>query len=158
MAYKRIRPTDVVGDKCKGYGPDCVGCVMEHTCEADERSLHEQLEEDMCKEEEALRKMTSSEEKPKLRKIETLYENNRRNVSETLRYIAEHLDKGSYGDMESAVLILRRKPNPEDSYIGSVEVFGIGAGDYDASVTLMSQGLNQLLNETPIHEEDDEES
>lgn len=157
MGYKRYRPEEIVGSNCKGYGPDCVGCVMEHTCEDEERRLHNQLEVEMAREEEAVRRLTQSGEKPQLAKIETIYKTNYRQVAATLRHIADQIDHEDFSRVESAALVIRCRPDREFNNIGPVEIFGMGVGDFDATVTILSQGLNQLLNQTPYNEDSEEE-
>lgn len=152
MGYKRYRPEEIVGSNCKGYGPDCVGCVMEHTCEDEERRLHNQLEVEMAREEEAVRRLTKAGEKPNLKKIETIYKTNHRQIAATLHYIADRLEKDEYGRVESAALVVRVAPQREHNFIGAVEIFGLGAGEYDTTVTILNQGLNQLLNDTPYND------
>lgn len=151
--YNRIKPSEVIGDQCKGYGPDCVGCPMEKDCEDEERALHDDLEDSMVNDEIANpapnSKPTLAGNSSALCEVKVLYRNNLRNISSTLRYIADHIDKGTYGDVESAAFVLRRKANIDYAHIGSVEIFGIGEGNFDTSVVLLSQGLNQLLNQTP---------
>jgi hypothetical protein len=73
-----------------------------------------------------------------LAEVKPIYESNSRDVISTLRFIADSLEKGEYGEVISAALVLRLSDY-------QVEAFGLGLGDIDTSVTLLEQAKTKLI-------------
>lgn len=72
-----------------------------------------------------------------LRKIETLYPSNRRDVVATLRAIADEIERGTFpGVREAAVVTLGDK----------VDVFHLGEGDATTTHLLLACGMRKLEN------------
>lgn len=74
----------------------------------------------------------------KLVETAPIYESNYRDLIATLRLVADNLESGNYGKAISAAMVVRL-----GDY--AIEVFGLGLGDIDTSITLLEQGKAKLI-------------
>jgi hypothetical protein len=75
--------------------------------------------------------------KPTLAAVETIYDFNFRDVPKTLRYIAERIEAGVYGEIGEAAFVLRGSEG--------LEIFGLGGADAGTSHLLFTAAAHKLI-------------
>lgn len=79
-------------------------------------------------------------DKPQLAEVKTLFQSNHRQVTETLRALADEIDAGRYGKVSELAVVLMS--------VGGLEVFAMGDADVGSAHLMLCAGARKL--ESPI--------
>lgn len=79
-----------------------------------------------------------------LAEVKTIYESNASQVAETLRKNADDIERGAYGDVRCAVMVIVGGEGIE-----TVEVFGLGKTNFWDSLGVLQGGISKLNRMIP---------
>ena len=73
-------------------------------------------------------------------KVVTLYPHNFRDIPNTLRYIADAIEKGEHGELRSCAVVLQKSNG------AITDVFGLGSGEGADTVGILFSGAQYVSN------------